>query len=60
MRSAMIEPSDLTRSMQEFADTLCGLRPEKLTKEERATMRGVLVELNWLIEQSEPEGTLST
>ena len=54
MRSDMTEPSHLTRTLQQFADTLRGLRPENLTKVERATMRAVLVEVNWLVEQFEP------
>ena len=51
----MTEPSHLTRTLQQFADTLRGLRPENVTKEERATMRAVLIELKWLLEQFETE-----
>ena len=51
----MSEPSDLTRTLLEFSDALRSLRPENVTKAERATMRAVLVELNWLVAQSEPE-----
>ena len=29
----MTEPSHLTRTLQQFADTLRGLRPENLSKE---------------------------
>jgi hypothetical protein len=55
MRSDMTEPSHLTRTLQQFADTLRDLRPENVTKEERATMRAVLIELKWLVEQFETE-----
>ena len=52
----MLEPSDLTRKLQEFTDTLRSLTPERLSAEERATLRAALVELSWLVRQSESDG----
>jgi hypothetical protein len=49
------QPDDLNRKVHEFTDTLRSLTPEHLTDETRALLRAVRVEINWLLDQSEPK-----
>jgi hypothetical protein len=44
---------DLIHTVHEFADTLRSLTPEHMTDELRAMLRGVIVEINWLVDQRE-------
>jgi hypothetical protein len=50
----MTESRDLIRTFHEFADTLRSLSADRLAADERATLRAILVELQWLVERPEP------
>jgi hypothetical protein len=50
----LTQPHDLIRTVHEFADTLRSLTPEHMNDELRATLRAVVVEIDWLIHQPEP------
>jgi hypothetical protein len=51
----MTTPGDLNPILQGILEILRGLKREDLTDRDRAWLRAIAVELNWLLGQPEPE-----